>query len=331
MRSEIPNYINHVVLVLDASYSMDKHARNLIQVTDNQIEYLAKRSEELNQETRVSIYEFANTVSCLVYDMDVLRLPSIESLYGTHGQTALIDATLKSLDDLSQTATLYGDHAFLAYVLTDGYNNASRNRPGTLKSRLAALPANWTVAALVPGRDERDAAISFGFPADNVGIWNAESAQGIIEVGKTIRDATENFMQARSRGGFVGTRSLFSTGVDAVNASTVRSALTPLSPSQYLVFPVHHDAPIREYMQSRGIFDYQPGDGFYQLTKREKIQPQKKIAIREKATGRIYTGPEARNLLGLPNMEVTVKPDHNPDYDVFVQSTSVNRKLIRIT
>jgi hypothetical protein len=47
-------------------------------------------------------------------------------------------------------------------------------------------------------------------------------------------------------------------------------------------------------MQSRGIFDYQPGDGFYQLTKREKIQPQKKIAIREKATGRIYTGPEAR-------------------------------------
>jgi hypothetical protein len=325
------NYINHVVLVLDASYSMDDHAKNLIRVTDNQIEYLAKRSEELNQETRVSIYEFANTVSCLVYDMDVLRLPSIESLYRTHGQTALIDATLKSLDDLAQTATLYGDHAFLTYVLTDGYNNASRNRPHTLKARLASLPANWTVAALVPGPEERNAAVSYGFPTDNVAVWNAQSAEGVIEVGKTIRDATENFMQARSKGNFVGTRSLFSTGLDAVNADTVHSALTPLQQSQYDILPVHEDSPIREYIYSRGL-DYVIGKGFYQLTKTETIQAQKQIAIREKATGKVYWGDAARDLLGLPrNMAVRVRPNLNPEYDVFVQSTSVNRKLLRNT
>jgi hypothetical protein len=326
------NYINHVVLVLDASWSMDSHATNLINVTDSQVAYLAKRSEELNQETRVSIYDFADDVRCLVYDMDVLRLPSIESIYDTRGRTALIDATLKSLDDLDQTATLYGDHAFLTYVLTDGYNNASRNRPFTLKDRLSRLPGNWTVAALVPGDLERRAAISYGFQPDNVAVWDAQSAKGVIEVGKTIRDATENFMQARSKGGFVGTRSLFSTGVDAVNAATVHAALTPLPPTTYDVFPVHQDAPIREYAYSRGLVNYSVGQGFYQLTKTERIQPQKKIAIREKASGLFYTGEAARDLLGLPRgMEVKVKPDFNPEYDVFVQSTSVNRKLIRDT
>lgn len=326
------NYINHVVLVLDASYSMDVHARNLIKVTDSQIEYLAKRSEELNQETRVSIYEFADQVSCLVYDMDVLRLPSIETLYKLHGNTALIDATLRSLDDLDKTATLYGDHAFLTYVLTDGQENRSRNRPTTLKERLNRLPANWTVAGLVPDERARRTAIGYGFQPDNVAVWNAQSASGIIEVGQTIRDATENFMQARSQGGFVGTRSLFSTGLDAVNAATVSQNLTPLQSSAYDILPVHHDSPIRDYVYSRGFLNYRIGQGFYQLTKTETIQPQKQIAIREKATGTVYWGDAARDLLGLPrNMQVRVKPNLNPEYDVFVQSTSVNRKLIANT
>jgi hypothetical protein len=33
-------------------------------------------------------------------------------------------------------------------------------------------------------------------------------------------------------------------------------------------------------------------------------------------------------MVGLPNYKVRVRPDFNPDYKVFVQSTSVNRKLV---
>jgi hypothetical protein len=325
------NYINHVVLVLDASWSMDGHTDTLIKVTDAQIEYLAHRSEELNQETRVSIYDFANDVRCLVYDMDVLRLPSIESLYSTRGQTALIDATLKSLDDLSHTATLYGDHAFLTYVLTDGQENRSRNRPTRLKERLAGLPGNWTVAALVPDASGVRWCTDCGFQRDNVAVWDTTSAKGIVEVGDTIRAATDNFMESRAKGGFTGTRSLFSTGAEAVNAATVHANLTPLPSQAYDILPVHQDSPIRDYVYSRGL-DYTIGKGFYQLTKTETIQPQKQIAIREKRSGRIFSGGAARDLLGLPHgSQVRVKPDYNSEYDVFVQSTSVNRKVLRDT
>lgn len=325
------NYINHVVLVLDASYSMKPHRSELVRVADGQVQYLARRSQELDQETRVSIYSFNTTVQCLIYDKDVLRLPSIASLYHADGRTALVDASLKALDDLDQTATLYGDHAFLAFVLTDGQENASRHRPATLVDRLNHLPANWTVACLVPDQRSVFEAKGFGFPPDNVAVWDAASSAGVAEVGETIRRATDGFMEARATG-LRGTRSLFSTGLDAVNADTVHANLTPVAPTMYDILPVHHDAPIREYAYSRGLTNYQIGKGFYQLTKTESIQPQKQVAIRERATGQIYWGDAARDLLGLPRgLNVRVKPNINPEYDVFIQSTSVNRKLIANT
>jgi hypothetical protein len=324
------NYINHVVLVLDASSSMGPHQHELVQVADGQVQYLARRSQELDQETRVSVYTFANDVRCLIYDKDVLRLPSIKNLYRPNGMTALIDATLKSLDDLSETATLYGDHAFLAFVLTDGQENRSRNRPETLSYRLNNLPDNWTVACLVPDQRSVFEAKGFGFANDNVAVWDATSAAGVVEVGETIRRATNAFMVARSKG-VRGTRTLFSTGEDAVNASTVRSALTALPKSKYKIFPVEYDSGIRDYVSAKGL-RYSIGCGYYQLTKTETIQGQKQIVIREKKTNKVYGGDAARDVLGLPRgMTVRVKPDANPSYDVFVQSTSTNRKVLKDT
>lgn len=326
------NYINHVVLVLDASTSMRPHQHELVNVADGQVKYLARRSQELDQETRVSVYTFADTVECLIYDKDVLRLPSIRDLYRIGGMTALIDATLKSLDDLDETATLYGDHAFLAFVLTDGQENRSRtpNKLQAISNRLLYLPDNWTVACLVPNQRSVFEAKGFGFPADNIEVWDTTSAAGVVEVGETIRRATDSFMVARTQG-VRGTRSLFSTGLEAVNTATVHSSLTPLATRQYDIVPVRRDSPIREYVNSRGL-SYVIGKSYYQLVKTESIQPQKEILIREKSTNKVYSGVSARDLLGLPHdLAVRVKPNQNPEYDVFVQSTSVNRKVLKGT
>jgi hypothetical protein len=58
------------------------------------------------------------------------------------------------------------------------------------------------------------------------------------------------------------------------------------------------------------------------------VHDYKQIIIRDKKTGAVYSGAEARNLLGLPhNGNVKIIPGNHGAYDVFVQSTSVNRKL----
>lgn len=322
------NYINHIALVLDASSSMHYNAGRLIEVADAQIAHLAQRSKELDQETRITVYVFADTVRCVIYDKDVLRLPSIREFYRPNGMTALVDATLLALDDLALTPEKYGDHAFLIYVLTDGQENASshRNRMG-LAPRLAGLPDHWTVAALVPDATGKHEAKKFGFPADNIAMWDATSAHGVVEAGATIRRATDQFMTGRASG-IRGTRAVFSTGADAVNAATIHAAaLTPLSNSEYVLVSVHREGPIKEWVEECG-YPYRVGSAYYQLTKTETIQAQKDLAVVEKATGKVYMGAQARGVVGLPDMTVRVAPQHNPQFDIFVQSTSVNRKLL---
>lgn len=320
--------INHVALVLDGSTSMNKHQEKLVQVADEQIKYLALRSEELSQETRVSVYLFGSVVSCLIFDMDVMRLPSIEDLYTIAGMTALVDATWKSYEDLATTSQIYGDHAFLTFVLTDGEENKSKfHNKMSLGPLLSQLGDNQTIGFLVPNRTGMTYMSRIGVEKNYCAVWDTNSTQGIIDAVSTIRTATDNFMTNRASG-VRGTRNVFSTGAEAVNKVTVTQALTPLANYQYKIINVPHDIRIDEFINGWLNLNYIPGMGYYQLTKSETIQPQKKIIVVDKHTLQAYTGDQARGLIGLPAKAVRVKPDHNPRYDIFVQSTSINRKLI---
>lgn len=305
---------------------MSGHARKLIEVADDQIRYLALRSEELQQETRVSIYVFSDVVRCLIYDMDVMRLPSIADLYKAEGMTALIDAVIKSQEDLSQTAQIYGDHAFLTFTLTDGQENRSRHSMRDLSNLTARARDNWSVAYLVPDRTSEAYLTRLGVSKGNIAIWDTSSTAGLIDAAKTIRAATDSFMTNRASG-IRGTRNVFSTGVDAVNDQTVKSTLTPLSPNSYALYPVRYKTRIDDFVNTTG-YRYQLGKGFYELSKTETIQPQKEVIVVDKQTGQAYGGREARNLIGLGSYEVRVKPDYNPKYKIFVQSTAPNRNLM---
>lgn len=318
--------INHVAVVLDGSTSMRGHSENLIRVADEQIRHLALRSEELSQETRVSVYLFSDGVECLVFDMDVMRLPSIKDLYRANGMTALVDAVIQSQQDLATTSQIYGDHAFLTFVLTDGQENHSRQPWTRLSELLRRSGPNWTIGFLVP--DQRGVAYMtrIGADAGSIAVWDTHSAQGLMDAASAIRTATDNFMTARSQG-VRGTRSVFSTGPQAVNRRTVQSSLSALDPRTYTLFGVGEKSRIDQFVHSR-VGWYLRGKAYYQLHKAETIQPGKEIIVLEKKTNVAYAGRDARHLIGLPDdRSVRVHPESNPDYDIFVQSTSINRNL----
>lgn len=335
---KIDNIINHIVLVLDASTSMTHLSNELIKVADNQIAHLASRSQEMDQETRITVYTFASggvnwrtpKIDCLVYDKDVLRMPSISQVYKAEGNTPLIDATIVALDDLAQTPEKYGDHSFLIYVLTDGQENISRHGSEHLRRKIAELPDHWTIAAFVPDQYGVHEAKRHGFPAQNIAVWDATTVRGLEEAGLRIRETTETFMSARAHAKktgttFRGTRSLFT--LKDPSLSQISRSLTPLQTRDFQLLPVIHKSRIDEFVQAHG-HSYQVGKAFYELSKRETIQPQKQIAIMSNRDGMVYTGTQARDLLGLPHNHITVGPNDNPDYKVFVQSTSVNRNLM---
>lgn len=326
------NIINHIVLVIDASYSMAHLTRDVVKVADNQIQYLARRSKELDQETRITVYTFNTTgtyyspqhnIDCLIYDKDVLRVPSISGLYNPDGGTPLIDATVTALDDLAETPEKYGEHSFLVYVLTDGEENQSSRTASQLASKINSLPDNWTLAAFVPNQIGVMEAKRFGFPKDNIAVWDATSSAGVSEMGERIRETSEAFMQNRSRG-IRGSRSLFQLATPSVGE--VQNNLRGVNYGAYDLFEVDRTGRIDEAVKRETGHPYVVGKGYYELIKTETIQPQKQIAIL--ANGHVYTGYEARELLGLPDYHVKVKPNDYQDYEIFVQSTSTNRKMI---
>jgi hypothetical protein len=322
----IQNYINHIVFVIDASDSMSGVSNQVVAVFDNQVKHLAFRSKELNQETRVSVYLFSYTVKCLIYDMDVMRLPSLKGYYKVNGRTALNDGTMKAIEDLQQTPQLYGDHAFLIYTLTDGQENESSTTSDVLANKIMGLPENWTLAVLVPNQDGKFEAKKAGFPADNISIWDVNSSKGIETVGSKIQKTTDDFMTNRLKG-IRGTKSLFKMDVN-LSSSQVRNNLDELSRSEYVVIRINAKEQIRDCVENHTGKTYINGTGYYQLTKPETIQPKKQICIKDKSNGKVYTGNNARKILGLPNTVARVTPGNLNNFDVFVQSTSYNRALV---
>lgn len=323
----LPNHlINHVAIALDASGSMQRHRAQVVTAVDELVKYLATLSQEMDQETRITVYTFNDKVQNIVFDRDVLRLPSIADFYEPDRQTALCDATLLALDDLGRTAQMYGDHAFLLYVFTDGQENASKplNR-SFLPQRLKALGDNWTTAILVPDIHARLAAERLGFPRNNIDTWNTLSATGMEEMAEVVKTSARTYMTARSTG-TRGSKNLFG-GADTVNDQTIRdSGIKPLHYDDFMLLRVIRDTPIKEFIEDAG-HRYVAGRGYYQLVARTIVQANKQVAIMHKKTKKVFHGLDARKILKLTEVDTVVTPDDNKDYAIFVQSTAPNRKL----
>jgi hypothetical protein len=327
--------INHIAFVLDESGSMEDLADTVVRVFDDQIKTLAKRSVELNQETRVSLYTFSGSeVRCVVYDKDVLRLPSLKGHYRPGHNTPLITATVKALEDLLLQPELYADHAFLVYVITDGIENASDvpsfGKLPLLFNRTRAKK-NWTVGALVPDRHGLQRCVGFGFDHGNVMVWDATTRKGLEDVGVAMTAATESYMTLRSQG-VRSTTSLFTAQVTA-KRQDVTKVLKPVT-NPYTVYTLPTTATreaIKDFVERRSRKDYVVGSAFYQLVKTETIQANKRICLRTVPDGRLFSGnlDEVRGVLGLPaGGDIKVAPGEIKDFVVFIESTSVNRNII---
>ncbi len=331
MIKSLVNYINHVLIVLDDSSSMRGLRAAVIKLVDKQVDNLAEESKKKDQETRISVLIFGTQCKWLVYDKDVLRMPSIKDVYTCNqGSTALIDGTLMGLTDIRKTPEIIGDHAFLTYVVTDGQENSSSASGPALNKFLSDLPANHTIAILVPNSTGVSAAKQYGFPPDNIQVWET-TATGVEEMSVKMSAATTNYMAARATG-VRGMKNLFN--MKPIDVSAVKNKLEPVDPATFetlLVRKYDDGKAIKEFVESWRKSPYVVGSAYYQITKPEKIQPTKVLAVKEVKNGKLYSGPAAREILGLPNHEVKVSPPPADQFIVFAQSTSVNRKLVADT
>ncbi len=126
-----------------------------------------------------------------------------------------------------------------------------------------------------------------------------------------------------------GLNQIFNTLLNRKNNVTYKPAsLDAVSPGRFQVLEVENNISIKNFVLENGLI-FKTGRGFYEFTKKETIQAKKEIILMDRKTGDLFTGESVRRLLNIPQgVTVRINPSDLPDYIVFVQSTSYNRKLI---
>lgn len=197
-----------------------------------------------------------------------------------------------------------------------------------MRAKLASLSDDMTVACLVPNITSEHEAKKYGILKENIIIWDTSCAKGIDEIGANINKATDLFFNNRAAG--IKTKHLFKLDTSNLNQDVVLQNLQQLDPTTYNIYDVADTGPIKPYVESITGKPYVIGNVFYRLDKTETIQAKKDIFILEKTTGKVFGGDNARRLLSMPlDQEINVKPDANTLFDIYVESTSVNRKLFK--
>ncbi len=126
-----------------------------------------------------------------------------------------------------------------------------------------------------------------------------------------------------------GLNQMFNTMMQREKSDFYQPAdLRSVTPGRFQVLEVDQDISIKAFVLENGL-TFKIGRGFYEFTKTETIQGHKEVVLMDRATGDLFEGEAAREMLGLPaGATVRIKPSNLEKYVVFVQSTSANRKLI---
>ena len=215
--------------------------------------------------------------------------------------------------------------SFLVSVTTDGGENGSSVSVSTLRKKIEALQASgrWTFVFRVP-RGHRKHVSNLGVPSDNIQEWDT-TTKGMEESSIVTQAAMNNYFTARASGATSSTTFY-------ANATQVdTSKLTDISKkvSLYVVPAEDMGIEIRDFIL-RHRMEYLKGAAFYQLTKTEaRVGYKKMILVRDRSTGQIFAGADARKMIGMPSdKNARLHPGDHGNFDIFIQSESVNRKLV---
>ena len=125
----------------------------------------------------------------------------------------------------------------------------------------------------------------------------------------------------------MASKSFYSSTAD-LTVREARSALSEIT-GQVIFITAKQTDQIRNIILDERL-EWIRGASFYALIKTEKkVQPYKMVCLRVKTSGKVYSGQEAREMLGIGQATGTVRlvPGDHGKFDVFIQSTSVNRNI----
>lgn len=319
----------------DHSGSMRHIAHAALRDYNDQLATIQAAAITTDQETYITSVTIGNgrsgTVGVEITNVPVSDVHPLAQYLADANATPMIAATFKLIDLLERSPYAADpETSFVVMVTTDGQENVNRYDGGRLALKIRELQNTdrWTFVFRVPKGGTRELA-ALGIRDVNVFEWD-QSVKGVQTSTQANVEAFTEYYTARKSG--MKSTKRFYANLQDVNVEEVKKALVDVS-SEVVLFPVSSSeggTVIRTFVESK--LQGEPmvrGGAFYQLVKLEpRVQANKRIAVRNKNSGAVFAGDAARQMLALPTVgTVRLAPDALGEWDVFIQSTSVNRKL----
>lgn len=320
---------NSIFLLLDESGSMNPIRDQTVNTVNDVVQSLKVGSLASGQNTEFTLVRFNSEIKPSTKTLIEWVKPLGRMDYMPGSSTRLFDAVGHTLTDALRSDD--GVTSYVVNVVTDGEDMGSHqfnsNQVVNLIKKAQATD-RFTIVFLVPPGYKNRLCQDFDIPTGNVQEWEA-TEKGVRGAGSSLQSGYSNYFVTRSAGG-TSTKSFFTTDLSKVKSSDVKRSCQNMT-NNVEVAQVKAEIDIATFVEKKG-YKYTKGSAFYQLTKDEKVQSFKNIMLMEKGKSDVYGGDKTRDLLGLPSgQEVLVKPGNHANWDVFIQSTSANRKLVRGT
>lgn len=327
---------NYVGISRDHSISMRHIAAPAMIDYNNTISDIAENSKTHSIDTIVSVVEcgvgYEATVERAVTLSNVTVLKPMTSYDCTGNATPLYDsvgALIEQFEGLPDADDV--NVSFLLMIITDGQNNLVRSWDVKKVAKKIAELQNtdrWTFVFRVP-RGGKHKLLRHGIPEGNILEWDTTSKKGMEESSVVTQSAMRSFYEGRASGEKSTKR--FFANLHDVSVKEIKTALVDISKEVEVikVTAKHDGSQIRDFVQDVSKNGFKKGTAFYQLSKTEDVQENKVLAVRDKLRGAVYSGANARDVLGLSQTgTIKLAPENLGQWDVFVQSTSVNRKVV---
>lgn len=325
---------SRVGIACDHSGSMQALVASAIQDYNKTLDSLKSASMDEGIETLVSVVRFGLTPLVQVTENNT-QLSKISSIisYPAGGMTPLYESVLKLIELLQGSPEADDPNTtFLVMAITDGLENAS---PKGSDKKLAALikklqaTDRWTFVFRLPPQYGEQLVRELGIYPGNIQEWEI-SHRGLTKATEATVNSIGGYYGGLSRG-VTSTKSFYQVNTSNLNTANLQANMVDISREVEIWF-------VKDDFEGKEIRDFclrnlkgEPfvkGCAFYLLQKKTVlVQEYKMICIRDKDSGKVYGGNTARQLLGIPPGRYNLKPGDHGKWDIYVQSTSVNRKL----
>lgn len=311
----------NLVVVLDVSGSMSGPRRDAAAVQLTQMLDKVKTEFSVDSTMTVITFEYSSFTGIQYTG----KIQNYVYPLCAGGGTALNDAVAFGVK-VASSSTLPS----LVYIFTDGEENASTQDIATVKDFVTATltKGNITLVGIGP---KPEALVALGVPAGNTLNWTGNAA----ELTSKVAPAVTRGVVATATAIKEGKKSLahFFLDIDSVSLQDAAKKCVDVTTTMERRNTVQGGLAVREYIEKHcKLYNYVDGAYFYKVVTKEKVLKDRRIVIahRDDTTSKLYSGPAARTLLGLPvDADVEVEPGSLGKWTVFVQSASPTRKTVR--